>query len=299
MHELDMCIYMERWRRQVACAWLRKAFVEKMRGAEYVIISRGRLEGRDALRCYSKTVAMLLLSFTWLPKNRPPDPRRQSGWGICRNSMAQGGCRYRYPGKFRIVDILPICLRGMSINWERTTKRQLWLAASGVVCLKTTRAIVWTCSTVYNSGYCACQWASTRAIVRFWALSCSGECVSPSYEVFRGIQHAIRYQNLLRWLHPAMPSTRGLHGRFASGAVPGCRWPTDNGTLLGTSLPVYFFPEAGFMLRPLVIPKSSMSGWAGLVPGKLVRGQSRDYRREAIFNEKDQVKEHSCMSSSL
>lgn len=80
----------------------------------------------------------------------------------------------------------------------------------------------------------------------FWALSCSGECVSPSYEVFRGYpaRHTLSEFVEMAASRNAIRSDDYM-GDLLRGPYQVVGALTDNGVSPGSSLPVYSFPDAG------------------------------------------------------
>lgn len=85
-----------------------KHLLKEMRGAKYVIISKGRLNGRDALEVLFEdgSDAPFVVHMVSEQTDRLL-PEDNQGGGFVVTVWTQGGCRYRYPGKFRIVDTLP------------------------------------------------------------------------------------------------------------------------------------------------------------------------------------------------
>lgn len=66
-----------------------KHLLREMRGAEYVIISKGTLNGRDALELVFE------------------DGENNQGGGFVVTVWTRGGNQLRYPGKYRVVENLP------------------------------------------------------------------------------------------------------------------------------------------------------------------------------------------------
>ncbi|EOU0021616.1 hypothetical protein ACNERT_005202 [Escherichia coli] len=74
-----------------------KHLLREMRGAEYVIISKGALHGRDApfvIHMLSEQCDRLL-------------PENNQGGGFVVTVWTRGGNQLRYPGKYRVVENLP------------------------------------------------------------------------------------------------------------------------------------------------------------------------------------------------
>ncbi|HFT7832749.1 TPA: hypothetical protein ACGR6O_004900 [Escherichia coli] len=74
-----------------------KHLLREMRGVEYVIISKGTLDGRDALfviHMLSEQCDRLL-------------PENNQGGGFVVTVWTRGGNQLRYPGKYRVVEKLP------------------------------------------------------------------------------------------------------------------------------------------------------------------------------------------------
>lgn len=82
--------------------------VREMRGAEYVIISKGTLHGRDALELVFEDGSDAPFVIHMLSEQCDRLlPENNQGGGFVVTVWTRGGNQLRYPGKYRVVENLP------------------------------------------------------------------------------------------------------------------------------------------------------------------------------------------------
>ena len=80
----------------------------RMRGAEYVIISKGTLNGRDALELVFEDGSDAPFVIHMLSEQCDRLlPENNQGGGFVVTVRTHGGNQLRYPGKYRVVENLP------------------------------------------------------------------------------------------------------------------------------------------------------------------------------------------------
>ena len=80
----------------------------EMRGAEYVIISKGALHGRDALELVFEDGSDAPFVIHMLSEQCDRLlPENNQGGGFVVTVRTRGGNQLRYPGKYRVVENLP------------------------------------------------------------------------------------------------------------------------------------------------------------------------------------------------
>ncbi|HFO9369580.1 hypothetical protein, partial [Escherichia coli] len=85
-----------------------KHLLREMRGAEYVIISKGTLHGRDALELVFEDGSDAPFVIHMLSEQCDRLlPENNQGGGFVVTVWTRGGNQLRYPGKYRVVENLP------------------------------------------------------------------------------------------------------------------------------------------------------------------------------------------------
>ncbi|EPU2725172.1 hypothetical protein ACVVCZ_005032 [Escherichia coli] len=85
-----------------------KHLLREMRGAEYVIISKGTLHGRDALELVFEDGSDAPFVIHMLSEQCDRLlPENNQGGGFVVTVWTRGGKQLRYPGKYRVVENLP------------------------------------------------------------------------------------------------------------------------------------------------------------------------------------------------
>ena len=85
-----------------------KHLLREMRGAEYVIISKGALHGRDALELVFEDGSDAPFVIHMLSEQCDRLlPENNQGGGFVVTVWTRGGNQLRYPGKYRVVENLP------------------------------------------------------------------------------------------------------------------------------------------------------------------------------------------------
>lgn len=85
-----------------------KAMLQEMRSARYVIISKGPLEGRDALEVlFEDGSESPFVIHMGTEQTDRLIPETDQGGGLFVTVWTRGGQKFRYPGKYRVVSQLP------------------------------------------------------------------------------------------------------------------------------------------------------------------------------------------------